>query len=59
MKLYFGRININQEPKDQISQAYYHAPKGTSYFGELNAIEDFVTYVYGICFVYFSLRLKL
>lgn len=41
MKIFFGRININQEPKDQISQAYYHAPKGTSYFGELNTIEDF------------------
>lgn len=41
MKLFFGRININQEPKNQISESYYHAPKGTSYFGELNTIEDF------------------
>lgn len=41
MKLYFGRININQEPKDQVSQAYYFAQKDTSYFGELNNIEDF------------------
>lgn len=41
MKLYFGRININQDPKDQITKAYYFAQKGTTYFGELNNIEDF------------------
>ena len=41
MKLFFGRININQPPKDQLSEAYYSAPKGTSYFGDLNHIEDF------------------
>jgi hypothetical protein len=41
MKLFFGRINVNQEPKDQIKNAYYAAPKGTSYFGDLNSIEDF------------------
>jgi hypothetical protein len=41
MKLFFGRININQEPRDQLSKAYYYAEKGTSYFGELNTFEDF------------------
>ena len=51
MKIFFGRININQEPKNQISEAFYHAPKGTSYFGDLNGIEDFAkefVYVYMI-----------
>jgi hypothetical protein len=43
MKLFFGRININQEPKNQLKEAYYHAQKGTSYFGDLNNIADFST----------------
>lgn len=41
MFLFFGRININQNPTDQFQNAYYHAQKGTSYFAELNQFENF------------------
>lgn len=41
MHVFFGRINVNQNPKDQFQNAYYHATKGTSYFGDLNKFENF------------------
>lgn len=41
MHIYFGRINENQTPKDQIQNAYYAAKKGSTYFGTLNQFESF------------------
>ena len=41
MNIFFGRINLNQKPKDQFQKAYYYAQKGSSYFGELNQFEKF------------------
>jgi AAA domain (dynein-related subfamily) len=41
MHVFFGRINVNQAPKDQFQNAYFHALKGTSYFGDLNHFENF------------------
>lgn len=36
MQVFFGRINEKQNPTDQFTKGYYHAKKGTSYFGKLN-----------------------
>ncbi len=41
MKLFFGRINVNQEPRDQFSKAYYKAGRDSGYFDELSKIDDF------------------
>ncbi|GGH59284.1 hypothetical protein HNQ91_000598 [Filimonas zeae] len=41
MFLFFGRINVNQNPGDQFQNAYFQAQKGTSYFAELNQFESF------------------
>jgi len=41
MHIYFGRINENQEPKDQFLKGFYSAQKGSSYFGALNQFDSF------------------
>ncbi|WP_443939460.1 McrB family protein [Pedobacter sp. MW01-1-1] len=40
MKIFFGRISITNKP-EQITEAYYQAVKGTTYFGDLNLIDNF------------------
>src|SRR5688572_13789987 len=41
MHVFFGRINAEQTPTDQFSKGYYQAPKGSTYFGELNQFDSF------------------
>jgi 5-methylcytosine-specific restriction endonuclease McrBC GTP-binding regulatory subunit McrB len=40
MQVFFGRITEKQNPTDQFNKGYYHAKKGTSYFGELNNFDS-------------------
>lgn len=41
MKIFFGRINLKQNPTDQFEKAYYQSKRGTSYFSELNDYDSF------------------
>lgn len=51
MQIYFGRISENSSNKNQLTKGFYDAKRGTSYFAELNDIDDFSqepVYVYMI-----------